>query len=74
MSPDRGPDQRVRLIPEQWAVDACVRITGIRNLKDVAMAGAQPPVDAAKRAAVAHAIESFLDTAAHAIDRRAGSV
>lgn len=69
MSPDHRPEGRVRPIPEQWAVDACVRITGLRNLKDVAMAGIQPPGDAAKRAAVARAIESFLDTAVDSIDR-----
>ncbi|HEY7272867.1 MAG TPA: hypothetical protein VH502_09045 [Actinoplanes sp.] len=67
----RPPDGRVRPIPEQWAVDACVRITGLRNLKDVALAGAQPAGEAARRAAVARAIESFLDTAVDAFDRRA---
>jgi hypothetical protein len=71
MTSARPPDERVRPIPEQWAVDACVRITGLRNLKDVAMAGEQPPADAAKRAAVARAIDSFLETAVDAIDRRA---
>jgi hypothetical protein len=60
-------DEPIRPVAEQWAVDACVKITAIRNLKDVALAGPSRR-DPEKREAVAKAIEKFLATAEMAID------
>ena len=68
------PDEHnkpVQPLPEQWAVDACVKIMAIRSLAEVAMA-TPARGDPAKREVVRKAIDKFLYAAQEAIRRDAG--